>query len=402
MQLPTPSSPLLFPDSVLTAAAHSDPYPYYAALLSYRPIYREARIGMWVALGATAVRTVLESPLCRVRPATEPVPQAIADSSAGAVFGSLVRMNDGAKHAAMRPAVTGLVSAFDPSALTAIARRVAAAAVGEHGCSGAGIDRFARAYPVQVIAQMIGLPPETAPKAATLIGDFVRCLSPLSGPTQIEASKTAATRLLRLMEDCAAQNTHGGLPMLVDRLVSLGVTQRQAALANLFGLMSQTYDAAAGLIGNTLLALAGDPALRRGGAGDEALLRRIVQEVARHDPPVHNTRRYVAEDGIIAGQAMKQGDAILVVLAAANRDPAVNPYPHRFDPDRAEPHCFTFGHGRHACPGERMATTLAVIGLQALLDRGVPFEQFAAAPRYAASVNSRIPIFGAPVFGAPS
>ena len=154
--------------------------------------------------------------------------------------------------------------------------------------------------------------------------------------------------------------------MQLDRLMSLGMAQRDAAMANLLGLMSQTYEATAGLIGNTLLALARDADLRRRASGDDALLRRIVQEVLRHDPPVHNTRRYVAEDGIVAGQPMKAGDAILVVLAAANRDPALHARPHRFDPERADKSCFTFGHGRHACPGAHIATELAVTGVQAL------------------------------------
>jgi cytochrome P450 len=182
--------------------------------------------------------------------------------------------------------------------------------------------------------------------------------------------------------------------MLVERLASLGVPQRETALANLLGLMSQTYEATAGLIGNALLALARDEDMRRRAAGDDALLRRVVPEVARHDPPIHNTRRYVAEDCLLAGQALQAGDAILVVLAAANRDPAVNPRPHAFDPARADAACFTFGRGAHACPGGGIAITLAVIGLQALLAGPLDFDSLAA-PRYARSVNARIPVFGA-------
>jgi cytochrome P450 len=385
-----------FPENLLQAAAHPDPYPYYAALLAYRPIYREERIGMWAALGAAAVAAVLESPLCRVRPAAEPVPATIAGSKAGDVFGNLVRMTDGDRHSAAKPAVAGTISAFDPGALIGTARRIAAACLEECGAHATGIDRFARAYPVRVIVEMIGLPAEAAPEAARLIADFTRCLSPLSSPAQIEGSKTAAQRLLRLLEE-HAEGKRGGLPMQLERLMSLGVAQRDAALANLFGLMSQTYEATAGLIGNSLLALGRDAELRRRASGDDALLSRIVQEVLRHDPPVHNTRRYVAEDGMVAGQPMKAGDAILVVLAAANRDPALHAQPHNFDPERTDKSCFTFGHGRHACPGASVATTLAVIGVQGLIARGVAFDDLPRAVRYAPSVNARIPMFGEPV-----
>ena len=54
---PAPSEEVvLFPESLLTAAAHPDPYPYYAALLAYRPFYQEHRLGLWVALGAQRSR----------------------------------------------------------------------------------------------------------------------------------------------------------------------------------------------------------------------------------------------------------------------------------------------------------------------------------------------------------
>lgn len=380
-------SALIFPEDLLAAAAHPDPYPYYAALLAYRPFYRETRLGLWVALGAQAVAAVLEGPHCRVRPA-EKVPASIAGSRAGDVFGHLVRMNDGARHGTLKPALAACLEAFAPERVTAAARRCTAACIGTIATGGNGLDDFLRAYPVQVVGQLIGLPAGPATEAATLTGDFVRCLSPLSSAAEIEHSKLAAARLLDLIE------RHGS-PMLVERLASLGVTQREATCSNLLGLMSQAYEATAGLIGNALLALARDDDLRRRAAGDDALLRRIVAEVARHDPPIHNTRRYVAEDCLLAGQALQAGDAILVVLAAANRDPAVNPRPHAFDPARVDAACFTFGHGVHACPGGAIAVTLAIIGLQALLASPLDFDSLAAPPRYARSINARIPVFGA-------
>lgn len=380
------TSPLLFPDTLLQAAAHPDPYPYYAALLAYRPFYREAGIGMWVALGAGAVRAVLESPQCRVRPAAEPVPPAIAGSSAGRVFGHLVRMNDGASHDALKPALAACIASFAAEHLSAIARSTAASCLATWAGDGAGLDGFLRAYPVRVVAQLVGLPEQAAVEAAALTGDFVGCLSPLSDAAGIARGKVATAALLRLIERHAA-------PMLA-RLAELGMAQRGAAIANLLGLMSQTYEATAGLIGNTLLALARDPALHHRAAGDVALLDRVISEVARHDPSVHNTRRYVAEDCRIAGHALKAGDTVLAVLAAANRDPTVNPRPHAFDPERRDATCITFGHGAHACPGGALARRLAAIGLQALLARPLDLDRLPTPPRYVRSVNARIPIFG--------
>lgn len=126
---------------------------------------------------------------------------------------------------------------------------------------------------------------------------------------------------------------------------------------------------------------------------DQALSPGFLPEVLRYDPPVQNTRRFVIRDGFVAGRAVKEGDAILVVLAAANRDPAANPSPDRFDIFREDRRLFTFGLGPHACPGETLATTIAKAGLERLLRPGLDFERLAGNMIYQPSANGRIPLF---------
>jgi len=395
MPLDTVEAPSAFPQSVLDAAAHPDPYPYYAALLAYRPLYREHRLGLWVALGARAVSDVLASELCRVRPSAEPVPGAITGAAAGDLFKDLVRMNDGPRHARAKTAVGAYLSAFEPARVAATARqeaaRLACELVGAHP---RGLDRFSFALPVQVIARLIGLSTDAAIKCALLIGDFVRCLSPLSSPDDIARSNKAARVLQATLRDELRRTEHGGLAMSAERLQSLGIADSNAVLANLIGFMSQAHEATAGLIGNTLRALGRDPGLCGRAAGDDALLRRMIEEVARHDPPVHNTRRFVAQDGIVAGQAMKEGDQILVVLAAANRDPAVHAGPlAAANRDPAAP-LFSFGAGRHACAGQAVAIGIAAAGIQALLAHGIDMGALAGPVEYRRSINTRVPLFG--------
>jgi|SRR5688572_7678838 len=383
---------VLFPESLLTAAAHPDPYPYYAALLAYRPLYREHRLGLWVALGAREVAEILCSEAVRVRPPTEPVPAAIAGAPAGEIFKNLVRMNDGPRHAQAKGAVSACLTAIDAAQTAAIARREAAALTRTLSIQHRqGLDAFNFALPVRVVAQMIGLPEEIAGRCAALIGDFARCLSPLSGPDEIAQSNQAADSLLQLLRDAWRPNS--GLATHAERLRNHGLGEREAILANLVGFMSQTYEATAGLIGNTLLALARHPHICRRIAGDDTLLQRVIEEAARHDPSVHNTRRFVAEDCVIAGEAMKQGDQILVVLAAANRDPH-RERSHVFDPDRADRSSFTFGAGRHACAGQAIATAIAAAGIRALMAHGLDISALAGPVEYRRSINSRIPLFG--------
>jgi cytochrome P450 len=158
--------------------------------------------------------------------------------------------------------------------------------------------------------------------------------------------------------------------------------------------MSQAYEATAGLIGNTLVALGRHAELRAGLGAEPSLLRAVVREVVRHDPPVQNTRRFIAGDGVVAGQALHEGDAVLVVLAAANRDPALNPHPDRFDPQRRDRQAYTFGFGAHVCPGEALATAIAEAGVARLLAVGVEPERLVERVTYRPSANTRIPLFG--------
>src|SRR5688572_5216677 len=101
---------MMMPRDPVAAVTHLDPYPYYAELVGRSPVHRDDRIGMWVVASAEAVGAVLASEICRVRPPAEPVPRALVGAPAGEVFRHLVRMNDGAAHRALRPAVSATLA----------------------------------------------------------------------------------------------------------------------------------------------------------------------------------------------------------------------------------------------------------------------------------------------------
>ena len=111
------------------------------------------------------------------------------------------------------------------------------------------------------------------------------------------------------------------LTTLAREAKSLNQNEKNIIVANAIGFLSQTYEATAGLIGNALIALASQPEIHDSIAAYPELLNPFIQEVLRYDSPVQNTRRYLSEEGFVAGEHMKKGDMILVILAAANRDP---------------------------------------------------------------------------------
>ena len=374
------------PSDPVAAATHADPYPYYAELVARRAFARDERLGLWVAAGADAVTAVLAHPACRVRPAAEPVPAAIAGTAAGDIFGAMVRFNDGARHGPLKAAVGTVVEALDPPRLRTLSRETARALARELRPQDdpSALDAYARRLAPSVIGALLGAPAAALADVARSAGEFVAATTPGATSDVVARGAAAATELQALGHTLIAGD---GLVAALARRAPAGDQDR--VVANALGFLWQAYDATAALVGNTLLALARTPALH-----DAKDMLPITVEVARHDAPVQNTRRFVEGDARVAGVDVKRGETILVLLAAANRDPAANPEPARFDAARTTPRTFTFGHGPHACPGAIVATTIASAGVEALLAAGVEPVARAAGARYRPSANIRLPLFG--------
>ena len=381
------------PRDPIAAVTHPDPYPYYADLVATRPIHRDDGLGLWVASDAAAVTDVLGHPACLVRPPSEPVPGPLMGSPAGDIFGRLVRMNDGARHAAMKPAVSAVTAGIERS-VAEPARRWAEHLVNEVKPAGdpARVNELAFSLSAYVLADLLGVAPDELARTAALARDFARSIAPAATSEQLAGGADAAGKLLDTFRVLLAARGATRRPTLLDDLdrEAAGDAAREDVVANGVGFLSQAYEATAGLIGNTLVTLG---RLRGGTSADRGDLETFVREVVRFDPPVHNTRRFVARDVTVAGQSMKTGDVVLVILAAANRDPRANPDPSRFDPLRSPRQAFTFGSGPHACPGEAIATTIATAGVRALLTGGVEPERLAARVSYRPSANTRVPVF---------
>jgi cytochrome P450 len=391
MTPPVPSSELSapdFPPDPIAAVTHPDPYPFYTHLVAEAPLYRDEALGLWVASSAAAVTAALsDDGLCRVRPVAEPVPRALAGSPAGEIFGRLVRMTDGQDRCPLKNAVSAALVSVDGPEATEVSGRWAhslAVEIGPDVPPGA-LSGFAFELPSYVVLSLLGVPTDRLAEAARWTADFALCFSPAASPEQIEEGKVAAGRILDLLRSLS----RGLMATLLQEARRFGREDQDAVVANAAGFLFQAYEATAGLIGNTLLALA-----RHSGSAAGSDLRSVVQEVQRYDPSVQNTRRFLAASGVVAGQEMQEGDVILVVLAAANRDPAANPQPDRFDPARQDRRLFTFGAGPHACPGQALATTIATAGVEALLRSGVKPGRLAENVTYRRSANIRIPLFG--------
>lgn len=365
------------PTDPYQAVTHPDPYPYYAELRARGGLHRVPGFGPWIAADAATVRAVLTSEHCRVRPRSEPVPPHLVGTAAGALFGRLVRMNDGGPY----PAVKQTLARALPEALREVeaeSRRQAARLFAKPSLS--RLPDAALQLPVFVLGTLLGFPEATLEASVQDVDAYVRSVA--GAPVDSE-------RAARLRERVAAGFQSSARTAFTARLME-GHGAEDLRVPNAVGLLTQAYEATAGLLGATLRAFAREPLLREHITRGECTLDDVVQEAARHEAPVQNTRRFTHSAATVAGLELEAGATVIVVLAAANRDPLVNPQPEAFMPRRVGRQSFTFGLGAHACPGPLLATAMATVAAAHVLASGLDLAPLAGPVTWRASTNTRV------------
>ena len=128
------------------------------------------------------------------------------------------------------------------------------------------------------------------------------------------------------------------------------------------------HETTVGLIANGMLALLQHPdqaaLLRR----DPELIDNAIEEFLRYDGPVEMAvTRYAAEDCEVGGVLIKRGTPVLVILAAADRDPEIFEAADSLDVTRQSNKHMGFGYGVHYCVGAPLARLEARIAFDTLL-----------------------------------
>lgn len=189
--------------------------------------------------------------------------------------------------------------------------------------------------------------------------------------TVTAASPTAPTELAQLAREvflaAAFRTDAGGQPAAQSAATELARRLPAAeATVNVqtFVALSQTLPH---LLAGAWLALFSDPAATLRLRNESGLLRRAVDELIRHAGPSRAVFRRALEGVRVGGAMIEGGDRVVLMLAAANHDPARFPDPDRLDLDREVRDHVAFGGGPHSCSGARLTRAAAVAATAALL-----------------------------------
>ncbi len=393
------------PTNAIAAVTHRNPYPYYRNLARGGPIQFDPELHAWLVTGHATISTVLSDSSARTRPLTEPIPAALAGTETGSVFGRLVRMTDDRHSRAVKGALQRALAELPPDQIAALTDRIASDVLDRAEATG-DPDWPARALfeiPVTTIATLLGLPRPALADLTGTVRRFAAALAPAPFTGSVAESDSATGDLIVQVRDLVERSPETGTPLmrsLVQLVRPLGPDWREMVIANAIGLLFQSLDATAGLIGNSLRALAADPTLRAAVRDDPTRIGAVVRETLRHDPPVQNTRRFIATRTTVQGMNLDPGETLLLILATANRDPAVFPDPDQFDPRRTGREALSFGVGAHRCPGQRLAWEIAVAGVRHGLRHGLSDGEATSRLGFVPSPNARIPLLTAPDNGS--
>jgi cytochrome P450 len=251
--------------------------------------------------------------------------------------------------------------------------------------------------PVAVICRLLGVPMEDEPqfsRASALLAQSLDPFITFTGglPDGFEERMQAGLWLRDYLRELIERHRGNPGEDLMSALIQVEESGDQLtedeiiATCNL--LLVAGHETTVNLIANAILAMLRHPSQWAAVAGDAPRAARVAEETLRYDPPVQLIGRIAAEDMTIGTTIIPKGDAIMLLLAAAQRDPAANERPDEFDPDRTNIRHLAFGHGPHFCLGAPLARLEAGIALSAVTAR-FPHAQLDGQPVYKPNVTLR-------------
>jgi cytochrome P450 len=370
-------------DALFAPDVIRDPYPFFARLRSQDPVHWNEPFQLWVVTRYEDVvwmirnHEIFSSAVIRNdrRPPHPPIDQEDAhlfDDVRTFRADQLVEQ-DRPAHFSQRSVVHEY---FTPGAMESWRPFVRAAVhelldeVQAHGHMDVLRD-LAAPLPVRVITQMMGVPDKDR--------DVLRDLA----DKLLYINRGEPYRLKPLME--GIQGMIAYVSPLVDTRIETpgddfisilaggekkGMFTRHQVLVNTALLLFAGHETTMNLICNGTLAFLQHPEQWRRLVGDPVgAVRCATEECLRYDPPVKSTQRIAAQDVELAGKAIRAGDRIRWIIAAANRDPAAFTDADAFDIGRQPNPHVSFGAGIHYCLGASLARIEGQEVFRALAER---------------------------------
>jgi len=358
----------------------ADPYPYFERLRTLAAVAPHSGLGVTLASSRGACDAVLrDRRLGRVF--VNRTPSARWDTFNWLHADSILD-SEPPKHTRLRRLVA---SAFARGHVARLAPRIEALAAGLlEDCSRdlevTGrfdvLDRYAEPLPVLVIAELLGWPGADRHLLRPWSQAIVKMYEVDCSADAELAARSASHEFAQYVRELAEDRARAPGTDLLSDLVSVRdgsdrLSQREL-VATAVLLLNAGHEASVNGFGNGLASLLGaadELTEILGRLDDGAAIASLVEEMLRHDSPLHLFERTAYEDVEIAGVLVPKGGKVAALLGAANRDPAAFDDPDSFRAGRAPNPHLAFGAGIHFCLGAPLARLEMQISIRALLRR---------------------------------
>ena len=375
-------------ESINSGEYFQNPYPLFDLLRSTAPVYYSKTIGGWLLTRYAEVDQVLRdaetfSSKGRVLYLLNQLPGEVREEVQllNHHFATGLAHSDAPEHKRLRSL---LARAFTPRMVENL--RSATAELAHSLISNLGdefdlIDDLLTPLPATVVGSLLGSSTEDIP-------DLIRWAHAINGLYEkgghISADKALhAEKLLREMRefvlDLVQQRRDlaksGELNPEADVLAGLvaaetevGALTEAELLSTAVTLFVAGHETTTHLLGNGFAALLSNPSLWNEVKSVPEMINPVVEEMGRFDGSVPRSWRIAKSDTEIAEVKISQGDLVLPILAAANRDPEVFTEPNEFNPRQENKKHLAFGKGVHVCLGAPLARLEGQEVLRALIE----------------------------------
>lgn len=376
-------------ETLLTPEGRADPYPRYRQLRDVAPVHRSDLGAVWFLTRWADCNAVLRDPRlgkgdlnddrrALFNPGLPPRQQT--------VMGNSMLFVNPPDHTRLR----GLVSrGFTPRRMQDLEAHVGHMAdviVDRMAADGDVdvMDALAFRLPVQVIGELVGVPPSDRDQFRTLVRASAAALEPGVTAEQVEDAEHA----MAIMDDYFRSLIERRRADLEHDLVSALIAARDGEdrlsedemVATLILLFAAGFETTTNLIGNGLLCLLRNPDQFARLRAEPDLVGSAVEEMLRFESPVQVDARTAFEPVEIDGHRVDTGETVVTFLGAANRDPAEFVDPERFDVARDPNHPLSFAAGIHYCLGANLARLEGRIVFDRLVRRTADIEWLDDAP----------------------
>ena len=393
----TAGQPLLL--ELLDPAYRADPYPVYREIRESGPLVLPESNLLVFSSFAECDEVLRHPSSCSDRLKSTAAQRSIAEGAEPRPFGipSFLFL-DPPDHTRLRKLVS---KAFSPKVVKSLEADIAELVGGLLDKVAAGgefdvVTDLAYPLPVAVICRLLGVPVEDEPQfswASSLLAQGLDPFVAFTGQAPGFDERLQAGLWLRgYLRDLLHQRRAHPRDDLMSGLAAVEEAGDQltedeiVATCNL--LLIAGHETTVNLIANAALAMLRHPPSWKQLAEDAGRVSAIVEEALRYDPPVQLVARVAGDDMTIGEVAVPKGETMMLLIAAANRDPKMYERPDAFDPARASVRHLSFAVGPHFCLGAPLARLEAAVALSEVTRR-FPDATLAGEPVYKPHVTLR-------------